>query len=346
MSCELSSLDIFFLTKELQKIKNGRIESFYVNREEELFYIKFYNESLKNQFLKIKLSQYCFFTKDKLQVDEPTGFTLNIRKKLKGAFICEIEQIPRERIIKITLSKKKDEEIIIFHIYIEIFQKGNIILTNGEDLIIDTLIKKTYQHRILRAKNQYILPPKIEKNSINLIGLLCTKYSLGKKFAKEIIFRLKKDEQLLTKDLTEKDFKQIDIEIEKLKSQEISAYTYRDNFYPITFQSLKDDEKQVFIDFNTCLEKYFQNTNIILNKKEKEFNQNIEKLNSILQKQILQKQEVKIKYEEFLKIGNTIYENYSQIETLLTQIKQKKDNTTGIKILKKDEKNNTVEIEI
>ena len=110
---ELSSMDLFFFSKEFQKEIDSRVENFYLEKDSKTFYIKFYNRDgiKKSRFFTISLPNYILIEDEKMPTDEPTGFIFQLRKKLKNSIIRGIEQIPNERILKFIFSKKEDENI-------------------------------------------------------------------------------------------------------------------------------------------------------------------------------------------------------------------------------------------
>jgi predicted ribosome quality control (RQC) complex YloA/Tae2 family protein len=346
---EFSSMDLYFLTKEFQNEINSRIENFYLEKNNKIFYIKFYNSNNnKSRFFTMKVPKYILINDEKGKTEEPTSFIFHLRKKLNNAILREIKQIEDERILKFVFSKKqiedKKERIVEYFLYIELFSIGNIILTDSDNIILNSIITKNFRDRSIRTKRTYLFPPRSEKDyslDISLIKFLSRNLSLGGKFSEEILFRLNFDKNKKVNELNENEIFILEKSIEKLRNEKINAKICENGFYPIDFLSKSNCECESFSSFNDCLINYFKN--FYLNKKdEKEisFENELLRLKKIYDKQLEQKKEIEFEAENLSNIGNKIYENYELIENILRT-------RTNEKIIKKiDLKNNFLEVEL
>ena len=66
-----------------------------------------------------------------------------------------IEQIGFDRVLRFVFENSHGK----FHLYVEVFRDGNIILADGNDIIIQPLTHATYADRTLKKGIEYTPPP-------------------------------------------------------------------------------------------------------------------------------------------------------------------------------------------
>lgn len=332
---QISSMDLYFLTRELKIIENSRIESFYY--ENETFYIKLYLKSKGHKFLTYKLGKSIFIEDKKEETNTPSSFTSYLRKYLKNGFVETIDQIESERILKIKITKKIEEEIKTFYLFLELFQPGNIIITNSNLEIINTLKRKKYKDRKIVVKEKYELPPKkeitpfninkdnlkkeLENCDLSIVKFLAIKMGMGGKFSEEICSRANINKDLDSKNLNKQQIETLITKIKEILDIKISAFIINDfeDFIPFDFISIKKEKKE-FSSFNETIKEYFSTFKETKDKREEEFKKELEKLKKILEKQENLKNHILEEYEKLNNTGNKIYENFSTIEELLNSI--------------------------
>ena len=97
MAFEISSTLLFFLAKELQVLKNGKIEKIYQLDKENIVF-RIYKESTKKN-LRINAPSIISLTEQEYEAPTiPPGFCMFLRKYLTNARIESIEQKEFERI--------------------------------------------------------------------------------------------------------------------------------------------------------------------------------------------------------------------------------------------------------
>lgn len=332
-----SSIDLYFFIKEQQQeLKGSRIETFYHNDTN--FYIRTYVKGKGNLFLTVGIGSYVYLTPQKSQAPlHPTSFVSYLRKYLKNSFIESIEQVGLERVMKLIISKKTEETIITYHLYIEVFSGGNIILCNDEDIILNSLIKKTYKDRIVRNKHPYELPPTkginplvIEKNELQEIilntdlslvkffALLC---GMGGKYAEEICSNIEIDKNEPVKDVSPS---QLIKEFETFFSKSLSPCVIKNeksivDFFPFV-PSNKDLVCEKQESFNFCLEQYYLQFLEKEDARDVEFEKKKKKLQKRIEKQEEQKLDVLKNSDEYSLKGEKIYEHYAQLDEILQGI--------------------------
>ena len=306
---QLSFVDINYLIPEFKILENQRVDNFYY--ENEIFYIRVYVKGVGHKYLTNKVSQYIYLGDSKEDSSHPSSFIQYLRKYLRNSFIRTIEQIPNERIIKISFDQKIEEKIATFNLYLEIFANGNIILTDDQNIIKNALFKKKFKDRKVMVKDQYELPPKrdlslhelnkgllkqeLNNSDLSLVKFLAIKFGIGGVYAEEVCSNIKVD-----KNIQANEFKELDLLYKEL-SQLLNKK--KSNF---------NDEIKSYYMSNTQYE--------TKDHKEKQFDLELKKLENRLKKQEAMQIEVINSSEEQSQIGNKIYENYTFIEELLTQI--------------------------
>jgi predicted ribosome quality control (RQC) complex YloA/Tae2 family protein len=308
MKTEISSLELYYLLKELQHLVSAKVEQIYQIGKEELI-IQFHIPSIGKQILRVILGKLMYIASNKGDVPEkPHGFCLFLRRKLKNSRLRQLKQLGFERIVEF-LFETKDAK---FRLIIELFSKGNIILCNEEGIIISALEQQEWKDRTVKPKQQYIYPKKeynflvIEKNELtellhtskkeNLVKTLAIDLGLGGVYAEELCMIAKIDKNLKSNQLSDTEIDSIHSAIQTLSSKEMSPqiiYTSQEK------KSIKD-----------------------LTPFKLEFNKD---LPSGLEKSEKENQ----------RKGEVIYENYPLVEQALAEIKELKKTLSWKEISKR-----------
>lgn len=87
--------------------------------------------------------------------DKPNGFTTRLRKHLKSLFFQSIEQVGVERVVKITFcGADPNNKEFTFYIFIELYAKGNVILTNSDLIVLAVLRSHAYSETVKCTLNE------------------------------------------------------------------------------------------------------------------------------------------------------------------------------------------------
>lgn len=81
----------------------------------------------------------------------PSGFSMYLRKYIEGGKILSIEQKGIERVLIISIGKGPNE----YKLIIEIFDDGNLILTDSDYIIVNALSLKRFKERNIIAGEKY-----------------------------------------------------------------------------------------------------------------------------------------------------------------------------------------------
>jgi predicted ribosome quality control (RQC) complex YloA/Tae2 family protein len=389
MKKELASLEILRIVTELkERITNAKFNKIYIdferlhNTRREVFF-EFHVPNKGRQMLHIILPNFIFMTDTKPEMPTtPGGFCTYLRKYLTSARILEIEQCGVERIIKISIdarTRETEPKPVVYHMYIELFSKGNIILTNAEDIILSPLEIQKWSERTVRPKEKYMYPRtefnihKMKEPDFikalelsakeSVVKTLAIDCALGGLYAEEICSRAGVDKD--TKKVTKQDAKKIYAAFTILRKEIKTgpAYIIRKdemviNILPCKIEKYKEEinqENPSFVDaLNIFLAPQVQKK-AVKQKKSEQKNQ-LSKLKTMIksqEKQIVQCEETHIKNQ---KIGEAIYENFQRVEEILKQLtearktkswKEIKKAAKDHKIIKQiNEKNKEIVIEI
>lgn len=336
---QISSVDLYFLVKEFKILENERIDNFYY--EDGVFYIKVYTRGKGHLFLTNKVSKFIYLGTDKPESSHPSSFMQHLRKYLRNGFIREISLVDSERILKINIEKKEGEELKNYFLVLELFANGNVILTDDNLKILNSLQKKKFKDRKVMVREQYELPPAKEltiinldsekfkkvlaESDLNIVKFLAIKFGLGGKYSEEVCLLADIDKNKLTSELKSNEINSIENILYELKVRELYPKIILNekqevvDFIPFDFKSI-DKEKKSVETFNDAVKSYFEQFLEEKDERAEEFAKELKKLQNRLDKQLQQKQQVEKDYKKFNSYGNKIYENYAVVEELLNSI--------------------------
>lgn len=316
---DLTSLDLYFLLKELQAIKNAKIDKVFDDDSKILFQLHLPGKG--KHYLKIILPSTIFLTKHKGSL-KSGKFGINIRKHLKGTRIRAIEQVAFERIIKLTL-----DELIL---YIELFSPGNIVLCRDNKIVMAHTYKG-FGSRVIRPNAEYEYPQRKfnflnlkEKDLAELFQLskkssvvitLATELGLGGEYSEYLVEKAGIDKKKTN--LNEKELRRLFDAVEKIKNLEPKAYISKNKIRPIRVVEPTDIKSS----FNEALDEALtekiqkENAQAVVSKHEKKKS----KITSIIKSQKKRIKGLEISIEENQKKAEKIYENYAELDPLLKE---------------------------
>lgn len=335
MKTELTSIELRFLTIELQKLVNGKIDQVYQPKEEELL-LQIHVPSKGKQLLHLVLPSFIYLTAEKPDVPtEITEFCSVLRDRLINARIREIAQVQNERIIEIILEKETEYTLVI-----ELFSKGNIILCQNNKILFP-LLTQTWKDRTIREGKQYTFPeakanpfdktvfiPALKNNKETTISkLLAAKLGLGKTYAEELCLRTGTDK--LAKKISEKDAEKLFLELNKLATQPINARVIYQNkeildAVPIALKLYENAEQQRFNTYSEALESVISKliTAHKRTKAEQKFTEQLKRIETKIEKQKQTFAHLEKEAADNQRKGELIYENYQTVKETLTERKR------------------------
>ena len=320
----LASLELAAIINELQFLVNCRVSQVY-NPQKEEFIFQLHTSGEGKQYLKIITGKYLCLTKKKESTLKPSSFCMQLRKYLNNAFIRKIEQKGSERVIVFEIEKAEKYSLII-----ELFSRGNLILTDSKDTIIAALEQKKWKDRNIRVKEKYVFPtPGIDWKKLNekelaavlkksekknLATSLATEVGFGGLYAEEVCKLAEVDKDKLQKDVSEKEVKALIGGIKELLKliEKPSGFIYDENITPFELSGEKATKKTKT--YNEAID--------TLNPFEiiSPYEQKIASAKRIISSQegSIKKQEDKIELNK--KKGEIVYENYQPLQKIIDYV--------------------------
>jgi predicted ribosome quality control (RQC) complex YloA/Tae2 family protein len=262
MKTELAGIELYYLAKELAVLKGGRVDSIYMPARGD-FIFRFHISGLGKKILRVLLPGIAYLAvHTPANPESPHHLCLQLRKHLKGGRVVSVGQVNSERILKIEIEKKDAS----YAIFIELFSKGNLLLTKKEgDIykIVSATLYKSWRDREIKRHQAYELPPeKISFTDIdeakmkevcgdgkmNVAKWLATSFSLGGIYAKEVCIFAGVDKESTVGDAN---IKKLAVAIDKLRNMKLKPQVVKEgeDVVDITPIPLKFYEK------NECVEK-------------------------------------------------------------------------------------------
>lgn len=348
-----ASIELIRVVKELrERLINGKINQIYVDfdrvggtRKELLF--ECYAPNKGKQILRVLLPSLIYITTTKPQTPEkPDGYCLYLRKYLKNARIVEIEQLGAERILKFIVEAKdmtKSEYTpLLYHIYFELFSKGNMIMTDANDVILSPLEVQEWSDRVIKPKQPYLYPKqqynifKIKEEEFiavieastkeSIVTTLALDLGLGGIYAEEICARaaVSKD----TKPTKEELHYLYDALRKLLKDlEESNPFLIKEenkiiDVYPCAIQRYAGIQEAC--SFLEAIDKSIPHESAVaaFSPLKKTENKTVVKLQTMIRMQEAQIKTCEQEYDENQKKGDFVYEKYKQIEEILTRLNE------------------------
>ena len=328
---ELTSIEIHFLAKELQKLINAKIDQIYQpNKNELLFQLHLIGTGKK--LLRIILPGFIFLTSEKPEMPKQiTQFTETLREFMNNSRIREIKQIKNERIIEITIEKEKK-----YSLFIELFSKGNIILVYDE-IILAVLKTQKWKNRIIQKGKKYNIPinkydildeksfTKAIKNSEETISkTLAVKLGLGKRYAEELCFRAGINP--LDKKINYEEIEKLYQKLKKILNEKSNPFiVYEDDqiidIIPIELKKYSKKKFKQFKTYNEALSSILDKQALTQRKQKalQEYTQKLNKINTKIEKQKQTLTKMEKESIENQKKGEYIYEHYQEIKNKIVK---------------------------
>ena len=335
MKRQLSSSDLHFLVRELKLLEDSRTDKIYQPGQNALVF-SLHKQNSGKKILSINIGQSIFLAKEKESHEETLGFGMFLRKHLDGCFLIGIEQIKPERILKLAFKAKDDKKFL----YLEFFGKGNAILCNEHDVILNVLEQHDFRERSVRPKLKYVYPmmsynlfdmkdedlASLFKNSKkdSVITCLATELGLGGLYSEEVCLLSSIDKNINPKIINEKQIQSITNSIKKIINHKTEAKAIIENgsvidFIPFDFLFYSDKkyEKKSFESFNSAVAYFYSQFKEV---KETEYDRKLKSLQRITEQQKLTIEELKKEEKESREKGEAIYHNYQLIKEVLEEL--------------------------
>lgn len=371
----MSNVDIYTVSDELNNLLSGARVDKSFQPTNDIVVMRFHVPGTGRVDLVMQCGSRIHTTQYPLEnPTTPPSFPMLLRKRIKGAHVESITQHNFDRVIKIRVKKDKYYTIIV-----ELFDKGNIILLDDENNIIQPLKRKQLSERDISSKREYVFP---KERGINPIEVTKEELSelfknadsdavrtlamngLGSLYAEEIIQRANNtveiDKNTPTSQLSDEQIVEIHNSMQELFDNlkdgsikpQIVKKDSKEDVVPLDLIKYDDFEKTFYNDFNeACDEFYSKKVNsTIKNVKEAAWNKKVKKF----EKRLNLQQETLDNFEKTIKEskhkGEVIYSNYPTIENIINVVNNAWSNDYSFKeigkILKKAKKDGMAEAQI
>lgn len=371
MKRQLSGIDLHFITEELNQLNGSRIDKIY-HTEQDLLVFSLYKTNAGKNILKINIGQSISMADEKEDAEKTLGFGMFLRKHLDGYFLIDIWQLKPERILKLTFESKEDKK----YLYLEFFGKGNAILCNEHDVILNALEHHDFRERSVKPKLKYVYPIMsynlfdLKENDLtqilgnskkdSIITSLATELGLGGLYAEEVCLQSGIDKNLNPKNINEKQIQTIPTIIKKIINHKIDAKIILENgsvidFTPFDFLFYSDEKygKKNFATFNEAVNYFYSQFKEV---KETEYDRKAKSLQRIIAQQKQAVEELRKEEAESRQKAEAIYHNYQLIKEVLEELnkaskkyswKDIKEKLKGHKVIKEvNEKDRKVVVEV
>ncbi len=348
----ISSLELAALVNELQFLVNGKVSQIY-HPESNVLLLQLHAPGKGKQLLKVISGKWLCLTQQKESALKPSGFCMQLRKYIDNAIIKNLYQHESERIVVFELEKSEKHFLIV-----ELFSKGNIILTDAKKVIITALEAQEWKDRTIKPREKYVLPPleinwkelslkklqevlkKSEKR--NLATSLATEIGLGGLYAEELCRQAEVDLNQIPKEISQKE---AELLVKTLKSFLIAiatpkGYVYEEEITP--FPLLERKPLKEVESYNEAID------TLKLSEKPSPYQSRIK----TLQRTIEEQEEAIKNLEEKIIInsqkGEMIYEKYAALQKLkeiIENLKKSKSWADIAKELKKEKKISKINLE-
>jgi predicted ribosome quality control (RQC) complex YloA/Tae2 family protein len=353
--------------KELSVLKDSRVDKIY-QPEKNILIFSFYKSGVGKKLLKIDITGSLSLVEEK--TGETLGFGMFLRKHLDNNYLYDISQIEPERILKFSFKSKDSKK----NLYMELFGKGNAILCDENDIILNSLEHHEFRDRTIKPKIKYKYPVmeynmfKLSKKDLtellkntkkdSLVITLATGLGLGGIYSEEICSLSDIDKKKNPKSLENKDIETIINIISKIIKKKLEPVTYyQDNkiidFSPFKLKIYEDNELKPMKTFSETISIFYSQ---FIEVKETAFDRKTKDLNRIIEEQKATIEDLRKKEQEARKKGELIYNNFQLIEEILIEInkaakkhswKEIKAKLKGHKMIKEvNDKDKSVVVEV
>ncbi|WP_407375423.1 ribosome rescue protein RqcH [Methanobrevibacter sp.] len=370
----MSNVDVYTISHELNKLLSGARVDKSFQPTKDIVVVRFHVAGTGRVDLvmqsgsRIHTSQY--------PLENPTippSFPMILRKRIKGAHVESITQHNFDRVIEIRV--KKDQ---YYTIIVELFDKGNIILLDEENNIIQPLKRKLTSERDISSKREYSFPEERGINPIDITedefkALFCedsdvvrtlARNGLGSLYAEEIIKRANEiteiDKNVSNNELSDEQKSTLFDVLKELFTSltdgsikpQIVKNDNKEDVVPLDLVKYENFEKTYYDNFNeACDEFYSKKINTaIKDVKESAWNKKVNKFEKRLRLQEETLDNFKTTIEESQHKGEVIYSNYTTIENIVNVVNTARSKDYSFKeigkTLKKAKKEGMAEAQI
>ena len=328
MKTEITSFDLHFLVTELQPLVNERLDKIYVLEERGVL-LTFGNKVL----LQAAPGKLWTPLERPPTPEQIHSFAAQLRKLIGNSKVVKLEQVCSERILALHLNRSEKQ----FILYLELFGRGNMLLCDGENIVLTALALNT---RVQRGK-PYQLPDtpdtfhmsehdfalRFAQSTENVSKTLAVQFGLGKVLAEELCVRTGVP---ATDKATPEHAKDVYPILKMLLAQTLRPQIINDgsiviDAVPILFDCYANKKRENIDNFGAALTRVFaMPAEAVKEQKLSPVKAQLHKIQTMIDMQQKRLGELEQKAVEEHKKGEYIYEHYQDVKQLLTDIVEAK----------------------
>ena len=348
MKDQISSYELACMVKELQVLKDARMDKIYQKDKEFLFQI--HVTSKGKHMLRVVIPNYLYLTDYKGDFPTtPPGLCVFLRKKLKNARLREIEQLDFERILRLKFSTKD----AIFYLFLEFIPPGNLVVCDENLKILSAKENKRWKDRTIRGGVEYTYPKqkynffKLTKSelkealentkSTSIVKALAVELSLGGIYAEEVcaLAKINKDKSLVDKDVDENTIDRLFKAIKELQKLPLCSNKIGKEMFPISLKTRDGGEESKT--FNELFNNAFTKKAIAKQKDvaQGKYETDLKKIDNMVKAQEATLVKMGKQSSDSQAVGEKIYENYQFLKEFLDEFNSIRKKHTWDDIKKK-----------
>jgi len=331
MKQSIAALELYYVVSELQSLIGGKLDKVYNPSKKELI-LQFHVPSAGKTMLRLVAGKVLYKTEFRAQMADASGFCMYLRKKLLGARLRALRQRGFERVVEFEFENKDG----IFSLFVELFGKGNIVLTQ-DGIILSAVEQQKWADRSVMPKERYEFPIRSANFLTMSFDEFCdlagasTQESVVKFLATEIGFGGVYSEEACLRAGIDKN---LDPKIGRIKLEQLyktikgligkgRGYIYDKGVevVPIKLSGCESCQVTEFNTYNEALDSYF--TEFLLKENvAPEKSKEMIKIETIISKQrstLLRLEEIE---EENRAKGEALYNHYQLVSEILLQLRE------------------------
>jgi predicted ribosome quality control (RQC) complex YloA/Tae2 family protein len=346
-----SNFDVFAITKELDTtLSQAKIENVYdINGD--LLILKIKTRLNEKRILIVKNDSRINLTSYKYPIPKyPSQYIVSLRKILKNRIILSINQYNFDRIIIFELSNVEGKS---WKFIIELFNKGNYIVLDENNIVKVAKKYSKYKDRDVLANREYKFPKSRGKDFLTitqkdfediiqnfegeLVRVLARNINISGHISEEICLNAEVEKSRSTRELKQKEIDSLFNSFKKLRNKllfgeikpsiVINENEEEISVVPFDLMLYKTNQKRIFNSFNEAVDEYFSkiDSTAIITPKDHSINQKIKSQEKILDNQREYLDELKKNKEMYYQQGAFIYANFNAIQKLFNVITDAKE---------------------
>jgi len=344
---KMAGIDLRFALREIENLLPLRVEKAY-QLSDSLFSLRL-GRSVKRAELILWLGGAVYLSELEWEKPKvPPPLAMGLRKALKGSRIVEIQQRGLERIASFRYEGERSGWL-----HVELFGKGNLILTDEQGLILQLARSLTVRARTLRRGVKYVPPPsdsippeevgedlllqEFETNSDTEVWRLLTfRLGIGPPYMEEIARQASVDLRAKLKDLRERWSelaRATQALIDRLKlPPEPTLYLSRDGYvdfsaFPLRVLSERYVTKRFEGTFNQMLDAYLSEKIVESVRGEV----TTDRARESIEKQLALRKEYEKEAKRLRAIANEIFARLGEVDLLLHRVR-KGEQVEGVEV--------------